>query len=31
MIFGALFLIIKNGIKPLTPPDEGIFNINNFT
>jgi hypothetical protein len=31
MIFGAVFLIIKYGMKPLTPSDGGVFNIGYFT
>jgi hypothetical protein len=31
MIFGALFLIFKYGVKTLTPSDGGAFNISYFT
>jgi len=30
MIFGALLIIFKYGVKKLTPKDGGVFNINYF-
>lgn len=31
MLFGAVYLMIKNGVKTPTPKGEGYFNITNFT
>ena len=30
MIGGAFYLIIKNGVKNLTPKGKGYFNFDNF-
>lgn len=29
-LFGAIYLFCRDGIKTLTPPDKGVFNISDF-
>lgn len=30
LLFGAIYLILQDGVKDITPKDGGVFNMSNF-